>query len=1335
MKRFFKKILKPIAIFALIAVLGFFNVVSFLPQVLQNNKLAENLKIKEALAVTPKSMMVYDTNTNVPKYRIWDGTAWGAEANATALAASGIVQYVVLEFSRTRDEAILGTMDALGDIRTQVWNGTSWSATTLHANVGTTNDGQRGFDIAYETSGDRAIIVYNNANSADPSYKIWSAGAWSAATAITNPATTGAPLWIELAANPLSASNEIAMMFIDANIDVYGMAWTGTAWSEMGAGTAAWDATGAIATKKSIDIAYEKTTGRAMFIWGDATATDQYYRIWNQTSLTAATLLDIAASGGICEWVRLVTNPAADSNQLMYGCQDAGADLNTRKWSGSAWDTATEHPEHDATVENITSMSFDLVFETYSANANKAWIAYGDAATVSRKQWSGTAWGTATTAGDDTSYITLHANPTSGAVFQGVYQASTSASDDILEHNLTGGSATWTAAAIIWGGAVVAEPVMFRIAIASDRLPPPNTLTIGVTAGSKVSTINSGDSSVYANTTSCAASSTCAAFTLNVSNTSVTVSSIKITETGTADATADLSQLALFYDTDGNYSNGVTGQYGATVASFTSEAATVSGSLALTAATNYYFYVRFNASSTTTYPKGGQTVNFQIAANADVTLSSGTATNSGAPVSMAGTTTFLPNVISTTYGSGLSDGARSSESITISGYGFGVAPNGSQANCAGAVDTGCVRFIVGGNDTVADVDISTWSNTSIALIASSTLASYGGASGLQVVAGSQSDATNLNFYIYPRVSSLTVSTAVADAAREYDSADSDGLITLNGDHFGTASSTGYVRILGCDSATCSSPTGSVEIQTGTTCDSGDPSPGDGWSATCIRVRVPTVIADNSYTGNIVIQQGTGGNSKTHTFENTFRILPRIIGFVPSGGAAVGDAVTVNGNHFCQNAGTCPTVFDNNNRITFYSNVTSTVFNGWSNVAATTTVPTGASTGNVVLKSNSYDSNTKSFTVLVPTPSDPTNLKQSRNSGFTNLIPTGGYASSTPVYFAFDTSSGVGGGTMYSQIEIRPVLGADKDFTSTCAGNSYCKEGAGVAYTNGTITLTVSTSTADNSYHWQVRARYDKSGTNYYSAWKSYPDAGNPETATDLIVDTIVPTISFGNPDTCDNADGTPGTNNATITWSLTNESADGQVEYSATSTFSTSTNYPSPPAASSTSHSITISNLNSNTTYYWRAKSRDTAGNLATRPIPSDYCSFITQSVNQPAKTTKFYAMGLISQVTGGNTASTTFSVVMPENATSTKSAFVEIRGIYDTNGTSPNDIAVYVNSQASKTYVIPDTAVKTHFKIIYKVDPVNIDPSVNTIYITPESNTTIFISSVDIYVTYAYTP
>jgi len=134
------------------------------------------------------------------------------------------------------------------------------------------------------------------------------------------------------------------------------------------------------------------------------------------------------------------------------------------------------------------------------------------------------------------------------------------------------------------------------------------TLTIGVTAGSKATVLNSGDTSQYANTTGCSAPASCAAFTLAISSGSETITSIKITETGTADATNNLANLALFYDTDGNYSNGTTGQYGSTVAAFTSEAANVTGSLAISTGTTYYFYVRFDLVKSSTYPKGGQTV-------------------------------------------------------------------------------------------------------------------------------------------------------------------------------------------------------------------------------------------------------------------------------------------------------------------------------------------------------------------------------------------------------------------------------------------------------------------------------------------------------------------------------------------------------------------------------------------------------------------------------------------------------------------------------------------------------------------------------------------------------
>lgn len=432
--------------------------------------LSSRLTYWQAIVSSLRSMMVYSklATNNTPFYRIWDGSAsaWGAESSATNVGNN--IQYLVLKFARNTGEAILGTLDQTGNIRVQIWNGSSWSATTLLANVGTTNDAYRGFDIEYETSGNRAIVVYNNANSADPAYRIWNGTSWSLPVIMSTPPTTGAPLWIELERNPLSASNEIAMMLLDANADVYGMAWDGSSWSTMGT-AAVWDATTAISTKKIIDIAYEQLTGRAMFMWGDSVATDQRYRLWNGSTLTAATLLDIPASAGVAAWIRLVARP--NSNELLYGVQDAGADLNTRRWSGSAWDSATEHPEHDATTENITSRNFDLIYETYPANSGKAFLVWGNGATVSGKQWSGTIWGAAAVlpGSDDTSFVSLHSDPTTGAIFAAEYQSRTSATDDLHERHLVGGSASWSSVSTIWAGQVVAEPVMFRVNFDTER--------------------------------------------------------------------------------------------------------------------------------------------------------------------------------------------------------------------------------------------------------------------------------------------------------------------------------------------------------------------------------------------------------------------------------------------------------------------------------------------------------------------------------------------------------------------------------------------------------------------------------------------------------------------------------------------------------------------------------------------------------------------------------------------------------------------------------------------------------------------------------------------------
>ncbi|MEK7153509.1 MAG: hypothetical protein AAB834_06170 [Patescibacteria group bacterium] len=200
-------------------------------------------------------MMAYSKTTTTPFYRIWDGTSWGAEGSAQNV--TGNINYVVLKSARSRNEAVLGVQTSTGAIFVQVWNGTSWSNMTQ---VGTGPTTMRSFDIAYEKNSDRALITYSSG--ADFAYRTWNGTTLSSATTVTTPPTTGSLNWLELRQNPLSSSNEIAMIMLDANADVYGMRWTGSAWSTMGT-AAVWDATAATASKKTIDVEYEQAGGSA----------------------------------------------------------------------------------------------------------------------------------------------------------------------------------------------------------------------------------------------------------------------------------------------------------------------------------------------------------------------------------------------------------------------------------------------------------------------------------------------------------------------------------------------------------------------------------------------------------------------------------------------------------------------------------------------------------------------------------------------------------------------------------------------------------------------------------------------------------------------------------------------------------------------------------------------------------------------------------------------------------------------------------------------------------------------------------------------------------------
>jgi len=143
----------------------------------------------------------------------------------------------------------------------------------------------------------------------------------------------------------------------------------------------------------------------------------------------------------------------------------------------------------------------------------------------------------------------------------------------------------------------------------------------------------------------------------------------------------------------------------------------------------------------------------------------------------------------------------------------------------------------------------------------------------------------------------------------------------------------------------------------------------------------------------------------------------------------------------------------------------------------------------------------------------------------------------------------------------------------------------VAPQGGVVTVNTSTY-AEFTVTFSVNAGSHEMAIAFINDLFSPPDDRN------LYVDWLK--IQFGPSDTqppviSNVAAGNLTTSAATITWT-TNEASDRQVEYGLTTNYGSSSPL---DAALLISHSVTLSNLQPNTTYHYRVKSKDAAGNLA----------------------------------------------------------------------------------------------------------------------------------------------
>ena len=185
----------------------------------------------------------------------------------------------------------------------------------------------------------------------------------------------------------------------------------------------------------------------------------------------------------------------------------------------------------------------------------------------------------------------------------------------------------------------------------------------------------------------------------------------------------------------------------------------------------------------------------------------------------------------------LLDGGRSSQQITVTGSNFGSGPSDGSNN-----------IVKIGTFTVPDINVTTWNDTTIVFTIPSSATTYGGtgADGLIIRANGLDDATPIDFFIYPNITSVSVNSEQIGQN-----------ITISGDHFGTSS-------------------GSVIINSQSATVIG------GWNETTLVVRVPGQEGVANIVGKIQITRTDSRTSNQYPSNPTnFTILaPSVISSNP-----------------------------------------------------------------------------------------------------------------------------------------------------------------------------------------------------------------------------------------------------------------------------------------------------------------------------------------------------------------------------------------------------------------------------------------------------------------------
>jgi hypothetical protein len=308
-------------------------------------------------------LMAYGEGTGqAPRYRIWDGTAWGTAGTADSVGAQ--IRWTQLRAAPTRPEYALGTLGTDADVNVQIYQTeTDTWGNVSELETAITDTQQRGFDLAYETTSGDLVAV--SCHGLDAVYSVWNGTSWSATSSISL-ANANNCLYVEIVSDP--TSDELIAVFKHTNtsaIDYETLVWNGSSWGNASAfGDMVENA------NAGIGVQYEESGGQAMVALSNGALATLVYNIWNGSAWAGTTT---TALGDHIEWAGLKRDQGTDEMALCY--VDNDTNIGVIQWTGSAW---SAFAEIEAIANSKAGQAIDCVYETLGARDGYLLAPYSD---------------------------------------------------------------------------------------------------------------------------------------------------------------------------------------------------------------------------------------------------------------------------------------------------------------------------------------------------------------------------------------------------------------------------------------------------------------------------------------------------------------------------------------------------------------------------------------------------------------------------------------------------------------------------------------------------------------------------------------------------------------------------------------------------------------------------------------------------------------------------------------------------------------------------------------------------------------------------------------------